>query len=206
MAISFIGSNTAVQNSGTTIAVATHASTQIGDLLLAVVLAASSAGAPTVTPITSGWTLISGVSSSANSHHIFAKIADANGSSNQSFSSTQAFFEGTIAITSHRGALLGNTTAWGSSTTEPVAPTVTTAKANAVLVCAFGLNGLGSGVSGMTLRASRDNGTRDVAVFDQVIASPGATGTRTYTGGDTGRGVSVALEDAATANRIRMMV
>lgn len=64
---------------------------------------------------------------------------------------------------------------------------------------------LGTGVAGMTARVALDNGARGFAIFDQDIASPGATGTRTYTGSGSGWAYSLAIEEGG-GNRIRMMI
>lgn len=58
----------------------------------------------------------------------------------------------------------------------------------------------------MTSRVALDNGTRDIAALDQVIASPGATGTRTFTGSNIGFGFSLSIEEQVQQNRIRMMI
>ena len=206
MAISFVAATTQVQNSGTTISINKPTGVADGDLMVAA-LYVQSDSPPTITP-PSGW-VSRGTDTGTNTRaQVFTKIAGPSESTTYDFTSSPTISAGSCAIAAYRGAILiGNdafSAAFGTGN-EVVAPSVVTAGPNATLLAGFMTAALGTGVTGMTNRVALNNGSRDVAIFDQDIASPGATGTRTYTGSDAGFGYSLAIEEGG-GNRIRMMI
>lgn len=209
MAISFVNAQSTFQNSGTTISINKPTGVAAGDLMVAVLYVQGALGVPTITP-PSGW-VSRGTDTGTNTRaQVFTKIAGPSESTTYDFTSSLTISAGSGAIAAYRGAILIGNDAFSAvfgTGNEVVAPSVVTAGPNAKLVAGFMTIALGTGVAGMTNRVALDNGSRDVAIFDQNIASPGATGTRTYTGSNAGFGYSLAIEDTSAAqNRIRMMI
>lgn len=208
MAISFVNAQSTFQNSGTTISINKPTGVAAGDLMVAV-LYVECASPPTITP-PSGWVSRGTGTGSATRAQVFTKIAGPSESTTYDFTSSLTIVAGSCAIAAYRGAILiGNdafSAAFGTGS-EVVAPSVVTAGPNATLLAGFMATALGIGVTGMTQRVAVYNGSRNVAMFDQNIASPGATGTRTYTFSNAGFGYSLAIEGEVMAqNRIRMMI
>lgn len=207
MAISFVAATTQIQNSGTTISINKPTGVADGDLMVAV-LYVQGATTPNLTP-PPGW-VSRGTDTGTNTRaQVFTKIAGSSEPANYVFTSSTTISTGSGAIAAYRGAILIGNDAFSaifSTGNEVVAPSVVTAGPNAKLVAGFMTAALGTGVAGMTNRVALDNGTRDVAIFDQDIASAGATGTRTYTGSNAGFGYSLAIEEVVAQNRIRMMI
>ena len=209
MAISFVSAATQIQNSGTTITITKPAGVAAGDLMVAV-LYIESASQPNITP-PFGW-ISKGDNageSSVSKAEVFTKVAGPSEPANYAFTSSLTIVRGSGAVAAYRA---GGTITEGDSVftalQDPgpiVASSVTTARPDAKLLAGFMTTALGTGVAGMTARVALDNGARDVAIFDQDIASPGATGTRTYTGSGAGFGYSFAIEEVG-GNRIRMMI
>jgi len=207
MAISFVNAQSTFQNSGTTISINKPTGVADGDLMVAV-LYIQSASPPTITP-PSGWVSRGTDTGSTTRAQVFTKIAGPSEPTTYDFTSSLTIVVGSVAIAAYRGAIIIGNEAFSAifgNGSEVVAPSVVTAGPNATLLTGFMTTALGTGVAGMTNRVALNNGFRDVAVFDQNIASPGATGTRTYTGSDAGFGYSLAIEEVVAQNRIRMMI
>ena len=205
MAINALTATSVTATSGTTLMVNKPSGVVAGSLLLAAVYVDASS-IPTITP-PSGWTSLGTVSSGSQRAQVFYLVAGASEPTNYTFTSSLTIVAGTAVLEGYTftGTGVVGASAFGSLTVSTViAPTVTVALPNSLLYCAFFPNTLGTGVTGMTPRAAVENGSRDVAVFDQAVGA-GATGTRTYTGSNSGWGFSLSIEELA-ANRIRMMI
>ena len=206
MAISFVSAETTIQNSGTTITVNKPAGVVSGDLMIAQFYVEGSS-IPTITP-PAGWTSKATATGTNTRSQVFTKVAGASEPAGYAFTSSPSLVAGSGAICAYRatGTIVEAADAFVADATAPIdAPSVTTTRPNAKLFCGFTTVAIGSGVSGMTSRVALDNGSRDIAAFDQDIASSGATGTRTYTGSGVGWGYSLAIEEIS-GNRIRMMI
>lgn len=206
MAINALTATSVTATSGTTLMVNKPSGVVAGSLLLAAVYVQASS-IPTITP-PSGWTSLGTVSSGSQRAQVFYLVAGASEPTNYTFTSSLTIVAGTAVLEGYTftGTGVVGASAFGSLAigTEVIAPTVTVALPNSLLYCAFFTGTLGTGVTGMTPRAAVENGSRDVAVFDQAVGA-GATGTRTYTGSSSGWGFSLSIEELA-ANRIRMMI
>ena len=206
MTIAALTATSVTATSGTTLMVNKPSGVVAGSLLLAAVYVQASS-IPTITP-PSGWTSLGTVSTGSQRAEVFYLVAGASEPTNYTFTSSLTIVAGTAVLEGYTftGTGVVGASAFGSLAvgTVVIAPTVTVALPNSLLYCAFFTGTLGTGVTGMTPRAEVENGSRDVAVFDQAVGA-GATGTRTYTGSVTGWGFSLSVEELA-ANRIRMMI
>lgn len=204
MAISRIGNTSiALASGGSSFNLAQPADTQVGDVLLCFwFLRNDSSNTPGALQ-GSGWTTLGSRGGSGEMAGVIWRTAAAAGAVSHAFTSAGAD-RATAIMVAYRGAALGDaTSSWSTSRT---AASVTTVNPDARLVCGFGTDALNGSVAGMTLVAQRANTSWNMSVFDAVIATPGATGTRTYSGTGTGRSGSVALEPLPIKHRIRMMV
>lgn len=207
MTIAHVASTTATASSGTVITLNKPAGTVAGHLMCAVFYV-QSAFTPSITP-PSGWTSRGGANGSGTRAEVFTKEAGSSEPADYAFTSSQTIVvsSGSISSYSSAGAIIIGDYLFDITAQNPsVAPSVTTVQPSAMLFCAYPTTSLGSGVTGMTSRVALDNGSRDIAAFDQVIASPGATGTRTFTGSNIGFGFSLSIEEQVQQNRIRMMI
>lgn len=208
MAISFVSAETAIQNSGTTITINKPSGVVAGDLMVAAFIVSAS-GVPAITP-PAGWDSRGNAQATNTKMATFTKIAGPSEPSSYAFTTDLTITEGSGAIAAYRAGgaiIIGNNAFTSGATSNPtVAPSVVTEQPNAKLLCAFMAISLGSGVTGMTQRVVVDNTSRDVGIFDQDIPSPGATGSRTYTGSGDGHGFSLSIEEESGGSRIRMMI
>ena len=207
MSISHVASNTATASSGTTITLSKPTGAAAGNLLIALFYVQCDTQ-PTITP-PAGWTSRGTTTGTQTRAQVFTKIAGDSEPASYDFTSSLTIVVGSGAISAYASTLsivIGDYLFDATTTNPGVAPTVTTTINNAMLFCAFFAIALGSAVTGMTSRVALNNGVRDIASFDQTIANAGATGTRTYTGSGSSWTFSLAIEEIALQNRIRMMI
>ena len=200
MAVSFRIAVTTTASSGTNIVLNKHVSVVEGDLMIAQLFVGASS-APTITP-PAGWTSRGSGAGSVPRAQIFTKIAGAGEPSSYTFTSSLTIVTASASLSAYysdNGIVIGDYEFDSVAKSPSVAPSVDVVTANSKLFCAFATNALGSGVTGMSARIELDNGVRDIATFDQDIASPGATGTKTYTGSSSGWGFSLSIEEAVAA-------
>lgn len=205
MAISFVAKSETIQNSGTQIVINKPAGVVAGDLMIAV-LYVEAASQPVLTP-PSGWSSKGAGTGTVTRGQVWTKKAGDSEPASYTWTSDLTIVAGSGAIIAYSsdGSIIEGDSVFSTDSTAPAdAPSVTTTRPNSKLFCGYMVVGLGSGVSGMTNRVALDNGNRDVAAFDEDIASAGATGTRTYTGSGAAFVYSLAIEEFIS--RIRMMV
>lgn len=180
-----------------------------GDVMIAVVEVAATAGTVASTTFTapSGWTSVANSVATNTRMQTWIRVA----------SSEPASYQWTIAGGVDR-AITGIIAAWsggdtstpqdttaaaGAGTNSPmVAPTITTVTAGAMLVCAWG-NRAGSGdmavPGGMTERAEAGAGP-DIIIGEKLITPAGVTGTQSVTSASNNwAAVAIALRPAAAA-------
>lgn len=156
--------------------------------------------APSAVP--SGFTLISnGEITGANNIRIYTKVATGSEPSDYSFTFPSSSARlGLVAIYSGSGSLALDASDNQSNTTSTTytAPAVTTTVPNTMLINFYSINNAVSAVVQPGMQKLYDTGgSSTVAAQYQIVAAPGATGTRTMTSGSgqTSRAVSAAWKE-----------
>lgn len=149
-------------------------------------------GSQTVTT-PSGWNLVgaptTGTGTSDDQVHIFSRTAS---SEPASYTISLGFSYYNAAMLAYTGATetveaMSNTGVFGDTSTNLPAPSVTTLGANRLLLAFFGQNLFPTGTSnlqpptGMTSRGASEDNNNTLLVAEEIVASAGATGTRTAT-------------------------
>ena len=216
MAVTYQSQASATPSSGTTITVAKPSGTVEGDVLVALVMVQGTTTQQSITP-PAGWTAVGGggvPSGSVRIGGVWYRVAGGSEPASYTF---------TVAVTMNQSVGVLLRYAPQSPTTPPgvvddaaMAETVTTpgvapsldATGNAdTLISLFAAQTTqGATPSGMTERVLSLQSAIKVGVYDQLLSSPGATGTREWTGSSGARSWSILLFAEQAGSRIRMMV
>lgn len=212
MPMNYASQASVTPTSGTTITVSKPTGTVDGDVLIGMISVRASSS-PTITA-PSGWTLVgSALTSSSTTTAVYYRVAGTSEPASYQWTSD-------LAITDAVGLILRYTpsapttppgtidaSGMGSIASPAVSPSVTATGNNDRLIALFSTGGtVGSAPSGMTQRAAIDGGFSGAWAYDELLTADGATGTRTWTGSDSGGGWTIALLGYQTGNRIRMMI
>lgn len=176
--------------SGTSVVIPTPSGAQSGDMLLAIV------GYSGVNSITApaGWTTAL-ITSSASSRRIatFARAADGTEGASVTFTLGASVANiGVMLAYRNAGMIEASSGQENLTSTSAIAPTITTLSVSRVLVfgAVTGASGSFTAPSGMTERIDLTGTGLSLTVCDQLVMSPGSTGTRTAT-------ATVTLNNAA---------
>lgn len=213
MSMDYASQSTATPTSGSDVVLSKPTGTVEGDVLVAFITV-NWTSTPTITP-PSGWTQVGtwGASGASSTHAgVWYKVAGASEPTSYTWTISTTMTDSGSAIVRYTPTApttppgIIDAAAAGSTATPAVAPSVTTTGTGDTLIALFTASTAGSTPTGMTARVALDRTGAGAWIYDELLTTAGATGTRTWTGSSLGKGWVIALLADQAGNRVVMMV